>query len=84
MQKHHDLKEAPQYFGLVCAGIKNFEIRKNDRDYQIGDTVKFHEYDKTEEKYTGRKSRTVTICYVLEDVPEYGLAEGYCIFGWND
>ena len=80
---HHVLKIKTEYFLKVCAGIKNFELRKNDRDYQPGDTVEFLEW--TEENgYTGAKSRKVTICYVLKDVPQYGLAKGYCIFGWND
>lgn len=83
MKKHHDLKIAPEYFGKVCAGIKNFEIRRNDRDYQVGDTVRFFEWNK-ENGYSGARSRIVTICYVLKDVPEYGLADGFCIFGWND
>lgn len=83
MPKHHDLKLAPQYYGFVCAGLKNFEIRKNDRDYRVGDTVTFYEWDPYN-GYSGAKTRKVTICYVLKDVPEYGLADGYCIFGWND
>lgn len=81
--KHHNLKIEPKYFGKVCAGTKNFELRKNDRDYQVGDKVRFYEFS-NEWGYSGAISRTVTICYVLKDVPEYGLAEGYCIFGWND
>lgn len=31
--------------------------------------------------YTGRFA-TRTIKYVLRNVPEYGLKEGYCIIGW--
>ena len=83
MGKHHDLKTDPEYYENVCAGIKNFELRKNDRDYQVGDTVTFLEFSQLQ-GYSGRKSRTITINYVLKDVPQYGLAGGYCIFGWVD
>lgn len=81
--QHHNKKILPEYYELVCAGIKNFELRKNDEDYQVGDTVTFLEFSK-EHGYSGRKSRTVTINYVLKDVQQYGLADGYCIFGWVD
>ncbi len=39
MTKQHVLKISPKYFSRVIDGSKNFEIRKNDRDYQTGDKV---------------------------------------------
>lgn len=35
----HELKILPQYYEEVKAGNKNFELRKNDRDYMEHDTV---------------------------------------------
>lgn len=78
----HELKALPEYFLEVCAGMKTFEVRKDDRDIQIGDTVVLREW--TEKDYTGRESRELHITYVLRDKPEYGLAEGYCIICWNN
>lgn len=40
--KHH-LKIEPEYFKEVFFGNKNFEIRLNDRDYQVGDLVVLNE-----------------------------------------
>ena len=37
--KIHELKTLPEYFDAVFMGKKNFEIRKNDRDYKVGDYV---------------------------------------------
>ena len=32
----HDLKILPQYFEAVIKGRKKFELRKNDRDFNVG------------------------------------------------
>lgn len=75
----HEIKILPQYYEAVSKGIKQFELRKDDRDYQVGDLVRLREWDGKE--YTGNKM-IIGIKYVLRDCPEYGLMEGYCIFGW--
>lgn len=75
----HEIKILPQYYEDVFKGIKQFELRKDDRDYQVGDLVRLREWDGKE--YTGNKM-IVGIKYVLRDCPEYGLMDGYCIFGW--
>ncbi|WP_331384989.1 DUF3850 domain-containing protein [Bacillus badius] len=41
----HELKIYPQYFKAVVSGKKSFEIRKNDRDFKVGDTLLLHEFD---------------------------------------
>lgn len=78
----HEIKILPKYFRDVAAvggGTKKFELRKNDRNYQVGDSVTLREWDGAE--YTGNEI-TLGITYVLKDCPEYGLMDGYCIFGW--
>lgn len=35
----HELKIQPKYFRAILDGKKNFEIRKNDRGYKVGDKV---------------------------------------------
>ncbi len=60
---------------------KFFEIRKDDDNIQIGDVVKFMEWDG--ENYTGMYC-AVKVIYVLRNVPEYGLKDGYCIFCWGE
>lgn len=77
----HDIKIKPCYFEQVIKCNKTFEIRKNDLNYSVGDIITLHEFDG--EKRTGRQA-TVLITYVLKDMKEYGLQDGYCIFSWNE
>lgn len=35
--KIHELKIKDEYAAWVYGGYKRFELRKNDRDYQVGD-----------------------------------------------
>lgn len=62
----HDLKIAPAYFDAVADGSKPFEVRFNDRNYKVGDTLLLREYVEEQGHYTGRTlDRLVT--YVLDN-----------------
>lgn len=86
MTKEHELKSDPEYFKPVWKGEKKFELRVNDRDFQVGDTLVLNEtkYPSDEMKfkdkpleYTGRVVVT-EITHMLKG-PWYGLLEGYAI-----
>ena len=74
----HDLKILPKYFMEVLSGKRKFDIRLNDCDFQVGDIFILREWNG---EYTGNYFIN-SIGYVLKDCPEYGLMNGYCIFGW--
>lgn len=77
----HLLKTWPIFFKDGLLGKKNFEIRKNDRDYKVGDIIISSEFDPIFKNFTGMKYRRV-ITYILksEDIPKnFGLQHGYCI-----
>ena len=74
----HELKTLPQYFWEVWNGNKTFEIRKDDRDYKVGDKLRLLEFNYV--KLTGCEcNREIT--YVLRDCEKYGLKKGFVILG---
>ena len=75
----HELKIFPKYYEDILSRNKNFELRKDDRNYQVGDLITFREW--TGKKYTGAEIRNVPIVYILRNAEEYGLKKGYCILG---
>lgn len=40
----HAVKILPEYFNKIINGQKSYEIRKNDRDYKVGDCLALNEY----------------------------------------
>ena len=71
----HELKTLREYFIAVGSGDKTFEVRKNDRDYKIGDILILQEYNNM--AYTGTTIDCV-ITYILTDHSGYVLP-GYVI-----
>lgn len=79
----HALKTWPEFFSRVENGQKNFELRKNDRNYKEGDRVLLQEYDYQSKKYTGKELEKI-ISYVLFNAEKFGLKKGYVILGLKD
>ena len=50
VEMKHELKTWPQYFCRVADGTKTFEVRKNDRGFQQGDTVILKEWSPETER----------------------------------
>ena len=77
----HEIKIRPEYFEKAKDWSKPFELRKDDRPYQLGDIVILKEFSYSEGIYTGRQA-VRKISYILRDCPDYGLKDGYCIIGF--
>lgn len=74
--KTHDLKILPEYFKEVLSGKKPFEIRKNDRNFEVNDLIVLHEYDAERQSYTGRfVKRQITY------VTDYAQKGNYVVLG---
>jgi ASC-1-like (ASCH) protein len=74
----HDLKIHPEYYKAVVTGKKTFEIRKNDRDYHVGDKLFLNEFDPIKEEYTGRRTRVI-VTYLTN----YAQIDNYVVMGFE-
>jgi hypothetical protein len=79
--RRHDIKSWPEHFAASAAGLKPFEVRKNDRDYRVGDRITLHEWiplGAGEGRYTGR---TLELDVIFITRNAIGLQEGYVSMG---
>ena len=72
----HRIRCGKTFFEEILKGIKPFTLRKDDRNYKVGDILEKVEFD--DGKNTGRTIRQEVI-YKLENYT--GLVDGYCILG---
>lgn len=78
--KTHHLKTLQPYFASVADGNKTFELRRNDRDFRIGDTLILEEIDAQGQKTGATIERRVThILHKLTDKGEKAIGDGFCI-----
>lgn len=79
----HDVKSWSHFFRAIKSGAKVHDLRKNDRNYNVGDVLLLREYDFVNGKYTGDTLEAV-ITYITDNrVPcafsSSVLDKGYCI-----
>jgi len=72
----HNLKTVDPFFEWVVKGVKDFEIRFDDRDFLVGDIVNLQEYKSN--ILTGQNIKK-EIKYILRK--NKGLQDGYVILG---
>lgn len=75
----HVLKIDPIHFEAVVNNSKRFEIRKNDRDFKIKDTLILKEWTKGN-GYSGI-SCGVSVIYILKGSDFKALSNEYCVLG---
>jgi hypothetical protein len=81
---NHSLKCWPQYFAALLDGSKTFEIRKNDRNFAVGDVLVIRELCASDSEtvnpaiYTGRVC-VFDVTYVMTS-PAFVLP-GFAVLG---
>ena len=77
----HNLKTWPDYYRAVASGQKPFEIRLNDRGYQLGDILHLQEWEPSKHAYTG-DSVHCRVTYIMAPVRDsFGVKAGYALMG---
>jgi hypothetical protein len=82
----HTVKSWPHLFAALIAGEKRFDLRRDDRGYEVGHFVILNEYDPEAQTYSGRWAR-VLITYKTSPanpcaLSDAGLAPGFCILSY--
>lgn len=72
LSKVHELKIAAEYFDAVIDETKKFEIRKNDRDFKVGDFLLLKDFDG--EKLTGDETMQQ-----VKYISDYEQKKGYVV-----
>lgn len=80
--QHHELQIWPTCFAAVSAGQKPFDVRENDRDFQVGDALLLREFNPTTGLYTGH-ALTRWVSYVLQG-GVFGVRDHWCVLGFSD
>jgi len=73
--KVHNIKIREQYYERIVLGQKSFEVRKNDRDYQVNDCLMFEVINPTNNESIPA-SDLYKIGYIHSGL---GMAEGYVV-----
>jgi hypothetical protein len=75
----HELKTWPEYYKEIVSGRKNFEVRKADRLFEVGDLLILKEYDPDVKAFIG-KLISKEITYILPG-GQFGINLGYVVMG---
>jgi hypothetical protein len=76
MNVTHKLKVRPMYYMAIANGSKPFEIRKDDRNFQVGDKLLLQEWSPNLEQYTGKEAEAL-VTYITD----FNQIEGYVVMG---
>ena len=74
----HELKCWPEYFEALVTDRKKFELRKDDRGFQVHDKLVIREWNPGTTGYTGM-ALDFEVTYILRD--HEGLSPGWIIMG---
>ena len=76
MSNTHFLKSWPENFRPLKIGLRQFEVRLNDRSYNVGDRLLLQEWDPAKEQYTGAEL-LLKVRYILQG--KFGLPPDICV-----
>lgn len=77
----HELKAEKFFFRALADWDKTFEVRLNDRNFQVGDYLLIKEWDPANRTFTGEEFKT-QISFILYGDQDEAIKNGYprCFF----
>jgi hypothetical protein len=82
MEKRHRLKTLPEFWDAVNDGLKTFEVRKDDRQFKVGEIVELYRYE-GQEDWDAREFMQFRIRYILRG-GQFGIEPGYVVLQLED
>ena len=86
-ETEHVLKTVARYWDAVKSGEKTFEVRRNDRAFQTGDTLLLRRTDEfgqssplPEDQGEGESILRKRVTYILQG-GQFGIEPGVCVLG---
>lgn len=80
--KVHNLKTWIEFFDAIWRQEKTFEVRKDDRGFEVGDFLNLQRYDHENDIYTGDEL-LCKITYKLNG-GQFGIQDGFCVLGLSE
>jgi ASC-1-like (ASCH) protein len=78
----HNLKIKLKYLDRILDGSKTFEIRNNDRDFQVGDRVSFTAIFKNPERLPPEEPCLLVKITYITNFPD-GIKDGFVVFSFK-
>jgi murein L,D-transpeptidase YafK len=80
----HELKTLAPYWDAIECGDKNFEVRRDDRGFQKGDTLKLYRTERLAENgWKRNRCLERRISYILTG-GQFGIEPGYVVLALSD
>lgn len=74
---HHDLKQFTDHFQPIVDGRMKAMVRRNDRYFQVGDTVTLREGEPDASEEGGFKYTDNEVSAVITFIDDFGCQHGY-------
>lgn len=81
----HVLKTIDHYWDALADGSKTFEVRKNDRAFQKGDTLILERWENSRlglRQSSPRQLLSAKVTYLLQG-GQFGIEPTYCVLGFK-
>lgn len=77
-RRTHHLKCWPEHYENIIADLKPFEVRKDDRFFEVGDILDIHEFT-VGVGFSGRSTQRKVLSKLAGG--QFGIEPGYCVLG---